>query len=683
MVDLSAYKLTYDDEFNSFAWSPDGSSGYKTTLYFGGRFLGANGDQQYYSDPTVGVNPFSLANGALHITAAPGGNPAGQPYNSGLITTEGSFAQTYGYFEARVEVASGPGMWSSVWMLPADKSWPPEFDVLEAFGAPNSRGDGAGNVAWQNQITVDHTADFGAWHPVGGGDIHTTWHTYGVDWEPDFTTWYIDGVQSERRPTPSTTSKAMYLLLDLSVGGWPENPAGETGVMGIDYVRAFSKDPNAHAVGLQTISSPDGADTTPFGASDSHGVIGGAPPPPPPPPGGTNLSVRVSEDAWNGNAQFVVAVDGAQVGGVQTATASHGAGQWQDIGLPGTFSTGAHSIDITFLNDAWGGTPSTDRNLYVQSVTLNGNTIDWHAGQNGASNGMSVGDGAILAVNGTIHFGSGGTTTPPPPTGGGPITVRVSEDAWNGDAQFTVTVDGAQFGGVQTATGSHAAGGWQDISIAGTLSAGAHTIAVNFINDAWGGTAATDRNLYVQSLTANGETLSYTTAQNSAANGMSASDGAILAVNGPLTFHSSGGGGGGGGGTVGPSTIVLHLAEDAWNGDAQFVVKVDGAQVGGTRTATASHASHAVQDVTLTGDFGAQGPGTVDVQFVNDAWGGTPATDRNLYVYSADVNGHSFPGTAAANDAANGMSAPDAAILAINGTVEFNINHTAPPPILG
>ncbi|MGE5537733.1 MAG: carbohydrate-binding domain-containing protein [Gemmatimonas sp.] len=712
MVDLTGFKLTFDDEFNSFTWSPDGSSGYKTTFYFGGRELWGNGDQQYYSDPSVGVNPFSLANGALHITAAPaapGSNPDNQPYTSGMISTEGMFTQTYGYFEARIEVASGPGMWSSFWMLPGDKSWPPEIDALEAFGTTNPNGDGGGNLAYHGQISTNRNLDGGSWAAVNG-DIHTEYHTYGVDWEPDVIRWYIDGQllgenQKGTVATPATTDVPMYMLATLAVGGWAGPNAGETSVMGIDYIRAYSKDPNAHAVALQTISSPDGVDTTPIGATDANGVIGsggGNPPPPPPnnppPTGGTGVSVRVSEDAWTGDAQFVVKVDGVQVGGTQTATASHGAGQWQDIALAGTFPTGPHAIDITFLNDGWGGSAATDRNLYVQSVTINGDTLDWHTAQNGAANGMTAPDGAILAVNGTIHFsdpGSGGTTTPPPnnpppnnppPSGSGPLTVRVAEDAWNGDAQFTVTVDGAQFGGVQTATGSHAAGGWQDISIAGTLSTGPHTVAINFLNDGWGGTAATDRNLYVQTLTVNGEVLSYTTAQNDASNGMSAPDGAIMAINGAMTFHAAGTGGTPTpppGGTVGPSTIVLHVAEDAWNGDAQFNVLVDGVQVGGTRTATASHAAHGVQDITLSGDFGAQGPGKVDVVFLNDAWGGTAATDRNLYVYSIDVNGHSFAGTSAANNAANGMSAPDAAIMAIDGTLDFNINHTAPPAIIG
>ena len=72
-LDLSGFKLTYDDEFNSFSSSPDGSTGqYKTSFYFGGRSLPSNGEHEFYSDSSVGTNPFSLHNGALDITAAPG-----------------------------------------------------------------------------------------------------------------------------------------------------------------------------------------------------------------------------------------------------------------------------------------------------------------------------------------------------------------------------------------------------------------------------------------------------------------------------------------------------------------------------------------------------------------------------------------------------------------------------------
>jgi beta-glucanase (GH16 family) len=814
---LTGYSLTYDDEFSSasaFQWSPDGSTGYQTTPYSGNRTLAANGEVSMYSDASVGFDPFEVSGGALHITAAPAGpdgNAYGLPYDTGMIATNNLFNQQWGYYEIRAEVAEGKGMWSAFYTLPTDKAWPPEVDTMEAFGANNPQFGGGPSEYYHGTIAPNRdTESGGGWAQVPGNDIYTGYHTYGIDVQPDHITWYFDGQVLNNvgtLPTGAGYDRPMYMVIALAVGGWAGQPEGETGVYNIDYIRAYSKDPNATPVEFQAMSSPDGANTIPgeattasdvslvptaitiqasqdhYGWSDaafivtvdgvqvgglqtvtaSHGdgawqtisldanlrdvpheigitfvnddyasadadrnlyidsvavdgvaIAGssvalrdngtarfdepgaaGSDSPPPPPPGDANLVVRVSEDAWNGDAQFTVKVDGVQVGGTQTTTASHNAGEWQDIALAGTWGAGPHTVDVTFLNDGWGGSAATDRNLYVQSVTINGDTVPFTAAHNDASNGQTATDATVLAINGTASFIDDGSS--PPPDGGGTggtggLVVRVAEDAWNGDAQFTVTVDGAQFGGVQTVIGSHAADGWQDIAIAGTLASGPHTVGINFINDAWGGTAATDRNMYVQSITVNGETLSGTSAENTAANGESAldPDAAVMAINGTATFHSTGtatgtGTGTGGGGTVQPSTVVLHMSEDAWNGDAQFQVMVDGAQVGAVQTATASHTAGQVQDITLSGDFGAQGPGAVDVVFLNDAWGGSAATDRNLYVQSIDVNGVHFAGNTAANDAANHEEAldPSAAVMAINGTASFAINHTAPPEIVG
>jgi hypothetical protein len=44
--------------------------------------------------------------------------------------------------------------------------------------------------------------------------------------------------------------------------------------------------------------------------------------------------------------------------------------------------------------------------------------------------------------------------------------------------------------------------------------------------------------------------------------------------------------------------LVLGISEDAYQGDAQFTVSVDGKQLGGTFTTTASHASAISQSFT-------------------------------------------------------------------------------------
>ena len=105
---------------------------------------------------------------------------------------------------------------------------------------------------------------------------------------------------------------------------------------------------------------------------------------------------------------------------------------------------------------------------------------------------------------------------PPPITfGTGPdsLVFQISEDAYangdgtsdaKGDATFTVSVDGKQIGGTFTAAASHAAGQEQTVTLNGYFGPGTHSVSVNFLNDASGRQAATDRNLYVDSITYKG-----------------------------------------------------------------------------------------------------------------------------------------------------------------------------------
>ena len=343
--------------------------------------------------------------------------------------------------------------------------------------------------------------------------------------------------------------------------------------------------------------------------------------------GPDRLVLQISEDMWQGDAVFTVAVDGTPVGGLLTAGASHAAGQSQAYTVLGTFGAGNHTATVTFRNDAWGGSAAADRNLYVTGATIDGAAISGavlNEGSNGAQSFTF--QGAATAAATTVSAGSGLDT----------LALLVSEDAYNGDAQFTVAVDGAPVGGTFTTTALHGAGQSQTFNILGAFGAGTHTATVNFLNDAWGGSAATDRNLYVTGATIDG----------------AAVGGAVLneGRGGPQSFTFQGAAGTGSGTTnpgttnpgttnpgagaslgSGPDSIVLNVSEDAYKGDAQYTVSVDGAQFGGTQTASASHAAGQTQAVTLHGAFGA-GPHTVSVNFLNDLYAGTAATDRNLYV---------------------------------------------------
>jgi len=102
------------------------------------------------------------------------------------------------------------------------------------------------------------------------------------------------------------------------------------------------------------------------------------------------LVLHLSEDAYQGDAQFIVSVDGQVLGTAQPVTASHGLGETQNFTFSGSFAAGVHDLAISFINDAWDGTLATDRNLYVASVDQNGAQL---AGSMGA-----------LYSNGDLHI---------------------------------------------------------------------------------------------------------------------------------------------------------------------------------------------------------------------------------------------------------------------------------------
>ena len=211
--------------------------------------------------------------------------------------------------------------------------------------------------------------------------------------------------------------------------------------------------------------------------------------------------LSISENAWangdgtsdaNGDAAFTVSVDGTQLAGTFYATASHSAGASQNFTFKGNWVPGTHTVKVTFLNDAYGGTASTDRNLYVNDVTYDGTDTKQSAALYGdGSHTFSVTDS---------------TAIPPVVTGGGSdsLLIKVSEDYYLANAQFTVSVDGKQLGGTFTATTLHSSGNSQTFAFAGDFGSGQHTVSVDFLNDAYAGTPSTDRNLYVNDIVYNG-----------------------------------------------------------------------------------------------------------------------------------------------------------------------------------
>ncbi|HEY4031784.1 MAG TPA: family 16 glycosylhydrolase [Caulobacteraceae bacterium] len=263
--------VTFDDEFNSLSlWN--GTSGtWETTFWYedplssNGGTLAGNGEQEWYINsnygPTSSVKPWTVANGVLTLTAAPATSTIsslinGYSYTSGEINSYHSFSQTYGYFEMRAQLPSGQGFWPAFWLMPENGAWPPELDIMEVLGNNTS--------VLYNTV---HSAIGGHTITGDGGvtvaDMSTGYHTYGVDWEPDYITFYFDGQEVYQTATPADMNSPMYIIANLAAGGyWPGSVnAGSVGKMNIDYIRAYASGAAAGATstGAATSTSTPGA----------------------------------------------------------------------------------------------------------------------------------------------------------------------------------------------------------------------------------------------------------------------------------------------------------------------------------------------------------------------------------------------------------------------------------------
>ena len=111
-----------------------------------------------------------------------------------------------------------------LWLLPEDRSWPPEIDVVEAMAwGPHSRQIHAGVIVPKSDAAVPSPR----WIDIGVAPAEG-FHEYGLDWDQDRIVFLFDGKIIREQPTPpSLRSRSMYLLVTLAIGGkWPYNELG-------------------------------------------------------------------------------------------------------------------------------------------------------------------------------------------------------------------------------------------------------------------------------------------------------------------------------------------------------------------------------------------------------------------------------------------------------------------------
>lgn len=229
------------------------------TDVFRSRTLVNNDEQQIYVDPMftgtspepLGLNPFSTRNGVLEITGSVADTGTAQflgtyRHISGMLMTQGRFEQRYGYFEARMRLPGGQGIWPAFWLktsrayAPEGRpAWPPEIDVMEYIGGPGNWY--STTVHWD---VMPNNKKSGLRIPIE--DPTGRFHTFGVFWGPEQTVFYLDREPVSAIETKFNHHTPMYMIINLALGGrWPgpiDNGALPA-TLEIDWVAAYQIDP--------------------------------------------------------------------------------------------------------------------------------------------------------------------------------------------------------------------------------------------------------------------------------------------------------------------------------------------------------------------------------------------------------------------------------------------------------
>lgn len=143
--------------------------------------------------------------------------------------------QVYGKWEIRAKMDNGRGYWPALLLWPQSERWPidGEIDIAE-FNSP---------VRNASSFTVHYGSDNKQIQYTSPGDF-TQWHIFGVDWQPNYIKYYLDGKLMYTITKPEAiphTPMHLALQVDASDGstGVPSADASTSSTLSVDWVRVY------------------------------------------------------------------------------------------------------------------------------------------------------------------------------------------------------------------------------------------------------------------------------------------------------------------------------------------------------------------------------------------------------------------------------------------------------------
>ena len=388
----SAFDVVLADDF---------SGGYKTenwgTPFHGGTYW--NGAFSWNSGDVA------VRDGTMQVTVTRHGD--GSWTTGGFNSFKAGKDITYGRieFDGKVEESQGTMGVFLTWAT-KDDDWPAqgEIDILETPGQ-----DVMHTTHWQGG---DGSHQYNAVRNQSYDE--TQWNHYDLLWLPDRMTLKVNGkvvadwTDPAEIPDVAHGIGAMGMVASNNDGWMGGAPDGSTPAVTTIYMDNV------------VMSQWNGKPVTEEPAPTQPPVTPPVVTPPANPAtlsagtGSDTLVLKISQDAYQGSAEYTVSVDGKQVGGTFTASASHAAGQSDTLTLKGDWAAGNHAVSVKFLNDAWGGTAATDRNLHIDSATYNGKAVAGAAqvvGDNATPGAFSFTEAAAAPANPvTLSAGTGSDT---------------------------------------------------------------------------------------------------------------------------------------------------------------------------------------------------------------------------------------------------------------------------------
>ncbi|MEO7719721.1 MAG: RICIN domain-containing protein [Capsulimonas sp.] len=224
----------------------------------GGGGWGNNELQNYTSNADNAHEVFDGSGTDSSVMQIKATNSGGTWYSARLKTAGKVSMGPYGYYEARCKFPNGgKGYWPAFWFLGnniGSVGWPTcgEIDVAEEI-----------NGQWENHQSL-HMPGWDPTLQTTPNSSTTTYHNYGVNWQPGYCAFYVDGAFTGQFNQGGGgnwvfNNQTMYMLLNLAVGGnWPGNPDGSTAgtaYFNVDYVRQYQNGAPAIQDGVYEISA--------------------------------------------------------------------------------------------------------------------------------------------------------------------------------------------------------------------------------------------------------------------------------------------------------------------------------------------------------------------------------------------------------------------------------------------